>query len=100
MSHNQSEYIQHLEAEVKLCKVCSHANVSSFFFAFVLSNFAISASAWRQDELQGMKQRVNVVVVENEKLQAELRSKAAEESLRDYTLQNSTVIQGFVLPQI
>lgn len=47
-----------------------------------------------------MKQRVNVVVVENEKLQAELRSKAAEESLRDYTLKNSTVIQGFVLPQI
>lgn len=47
-----------------------------------------------------MKQRINVVVVENEKLQAELRSKAAEESLRDYTLKNSMVTQGFVLPQI
>lgn len=31
MSHNQSEYIQHLEAEVKLCKVYSHANVGGLF---------------------------------------------------------------------
>lgn len=26
MIHNQSEYIQHLEAEVKFCKVYSHTN--------------------------------------------------------------------------
>ncbi|KAF3841869.1 hypothetical protein F7725_023820 [Dissostichus mawsoni] len=61
MIHNQSEYIQHLEAEVKLCK----------------------------DELQGMKQRIRVVVVENEKLQSDLKSRAADESLKDYTMRNS-----------
>ncbi|GLD63959.1 serologically defined colon cancer antigen 8 homolog [Lates japonicus] len=61
--HNQSEYIQHLEAEVKLCK----------------------------EELQGMKQRIRVVVVENEKLHLELKSKAVDESLKDYTIHNSTV---------
>ncbi|XP_070696606.1 serologically defined colon cancer antigen 8 homolog [Pempheris klunzingeri] len=48
MIHNQSEYIQHLEAEVKFCK----------------------------EELEGMKQRIRVVVVENEKLQSDFRSKA------------------------
>ncbi|XP_035519379.1 serologically defined colon cancer antigen 8 homolog [Morone saxatilis] len=63
MIHNQSEYIQHLEAEVKFCK----------------------------EELQGMKQRIRVVVVENEKLQSDLKSKAVNESLKDYTFQNSTV---------
>ncbi|XP_074501687.1 serologically defined colon cancer antigen 8 homolog [Sebastes fasciatus] len=63
MIHNQSEYIQHLEAEVKLCK----------------------------EELQGMKQRIRVVVVENEKLQSDLKSKAVDESLKDYTIRNSTV---------
>ncbi|KAK1905778.1 Serologically defined colon cancer antigen 8 like [Dissostichus eleginoides] len=63
MIHNQSEYIQHLEAEVKLCK----------------------------DELQGMKQRIRVVVVENEKLQSDLKSRAADESLKDYTMRNSMV---------
>ncbi|KAF3708062.1 Serologically defined colon cancer antigen 8 -like protein [Channa argus] len=55
--HNQSEYIQHLEAE---------------------------------EELQGLKQRVRVVVAENEKLQYELKSKAVDESLKDYTIHNST----------
>ncbi|CAK6967089.1 serologically defined colon cancer antigen 8 homolog [Scomber scombrus] len=60
MIHNQSEYIQHLEAEVKFCK----------------------------EELQGMKQRVRVVVVENERLHSELKSRV-DESLKDYTLQNS-----------
>uniref|UniRef100_A0A673BU51 Serologically defined colon cancer antigen 8 n=1 Tax=Sphaeramia orbicularis TaxID=375764 RepID=A0A673BU51_9TELE len=54
MVHNQSEYIQHLEAEVKFCK----------------------------EELQGMKQRVRVVVVENEKLSSELKSRAADDSLK------------------
>ncbi|XP_024916303.1 serologically defined colon cancer antigen 8 homolog isoform X4 [Cynoglossus semilaevis] len=63
MIHNQSEYIQHLEAEVKLCK----------------------------EELQEMKQRVRVVVVQNETLQSELQSKYVDESLNDYTIQNSTV---------
>ncbi|XP_039640300.1 serologically defined colon cancer antigen 8 homolog isoform X2 [Perca fluviatilis] len=63
MIHNQSEYIQHLEAEVKLCK----------------------------EELQGMKQRIRVVVVENEKLHSDLKSKAVDESLKDYTFRNSTV---------
>ncbi|XP_023250219.1 serologically defined colon cancer antigen 8 isoform X1 [Seriola lalandi dorsalis] len=63
MIHNQSEYIQHLEAEVNLCK----------------------------EELQGMKQRIRVVVVENEKLQSELKSKAVDESLKEYTIRNSMV---------
>ncbi|KAI4812286.1 hypothetical protein KUCAC02_023686 [Chaenocephalus aceratus] len=63
MIHNQSEYIQHLEAEVKLCK----------------------------EELQGMKQRIRVVVVDNEKLQSDLKSRAADESLKDYTMRNSMV---------
>ncbi|XP_078128679.1 serologically defined colon cancer antigen 8 homolog isoform X7 [Sander vitreus] len=63
MIHNQSEYIQHLEAEVKLCK----------------------------EELQGMKQRIRVVVVENEKLHSDLKSKPVDESLKDYTFRNSTV---------
>ncbi|XP_043112013.1 serologically defined colon cancer antigen 8 homolog isoform X2 [Puntigrus tetrazona] len=58
--HNQSEYIQHLEAEVKFCK----------------------------DELLGMKQRVRVVIVENEKLHEELKAKAVEETLKEYTFLN------------
>ncbi|KAM3605802.1 uncharacterized protein V6R79_005033 [Siganus canaliculatus] len=61
MIHNQSEYIKHLEAEVKFCK----------------------------EELQGMKQRVRVVVLENEKLQSNLKTKTLDESLKDYTLKNS-----------
>ncbi|XP_044071392.1 serologically defined colon cancer antigen 8 homolog isoform X2 [Siniperca chuatsi] len=63
MIHNQPEYIQHLEAEVKFCK----------------------------EELQGMKQRIRVVVVENEKLHSDLKSKAVDESLKDYTIRNSMV---------
>uniref|UniRef100_A0A3Q3PZQ3 Serologically defined colon cancer antigen 8 n=1 Tax=Monopterus albus TaxID=43700 RepID=A0A3Q3PZQ3_MONAL len=62
MIHNQSEYIQHLEAEVKFCK----------------------------EELQEMKQRVRVVVVENEKLHSELKSKTVDQSLKDYTIRTST----------
>ncbi|KTG07415.1 hypothetical protein cypCar_00018543, partial [Cyprinus carpio] len=61
--HNQSEYIQHLEAEVKFCK----------------------------DELLGMKQRVRVVIVENEKLHEELKAKAVEETLKEYTFVDSTL---------
>uniref|UniRef100_A0AAV2JK19 Serologically defined colon cancer antigen 8 n=1 Tax=Knipowitschia caucasica TaxID=637954 RepID=A0AAV2JK19_KNICA len=61
MIHNQADYIQHLEAEVKFCK----------------------------EELQGMKQRVMVVVLENEKLQSELKSSAVVESLKDFTFQTA-----------
>ncbi|XP_030628235.1 serologically defined colon cancer antigen 8 homolog [Chanos chanos] len=60
---NQSEYIKHLEAEVKFCK----------------------------DELLGMKQRVRVVVVENERLHEELKSKVVEDTLRDYTILDNTL---------
>ncbi|XP_069549047.1 serologically defined colon cancer antigen 8 homolog isoform X1 [Brachyistius frenatus] len=63
MIHNQSEYIQHLEAEVKFCK----------------------------EELQGVKHRIRVVVVENERLQSELKSKSVDEILKDYTIRNSMV---------
>ncbi|XP_051506945.1 serologically defined colon cancer antigen 8 homolog isoform X1 [Myxocyprinus asiaticus] len=61
--HNQSEYIQHLEAEVKFCK----------------------------EELLGLKQRVRVVVVENEKLHQELKAKTLEDTLKEYTLVDSTL---------
>uniref|UniRef100_A0A3P9NSF5 SHH signaling and ciliogenesis regulator sdccag8 n=1 Tax=Poecilia reticulata TaxID=8081 RepID=A0A3P9NSF5_POERE len=61
MNYDQSEYIQHLEAEVKFCK----------------------------EELQGLKQRIRVVVVENEKLQSELKSRIVDQSLKDYPIHNS-----------
>ncbi|XP_010887058.2 serologically defined colon cancer antigen 8 homolog isoform X2 [Esox lucius] len=61
--HNQTEYIQHLEAEVKFCK----------------------------EELLGMKQRIRVVVVENEKLHGEIKSKMGHDTLKDYTLLNDSV---------
>ncbi|CAL8254407.1 unnamed protein product [Lota lota] len=57
--YNQSEYIQHLEAEVKFCK----------------------------EEVQGIKQRVRVVVVENEKLQSSLNK----------TLMDKTPLESKVL---
>ncbi|XP_034407302.1 serologically defined colon cancer antigen 8 homolog isoform X2 [Cyclopterus lumpus] len=63
MIHNQSDYIQHLEAEVKLCK----------------------------EELHEMKQRIRVVVVENERFHSDLKSKAVDESLKEYTIHNSMV---------
>ncbi|XP_033956362.1 serologically defined colon cancer antigen 8 homolog isoform X2 [Pseudochaenichthys georgianus] len=44
-----------------------------------------------KEELQGMKQRIRVVVVDNEKLQSDLKSRAADESLKDYTMRNSMV---------
>eukprot|EP00072_Mus_musculus_P058224 XP_011237184.1 PREDICTED: serologically defined colon cancer antigen 8 homolog isoform X4 [Mus musculus] len=55
--NDQSQYIHHLEAEVKFCK----------------------------DELSGMKNRVQVVVLENERLQQELKSQRPEETLREQT---------------
>lgn len=61
--NNQSEYIQHLEAEVKFCK----------------------------EELLEMKQRVRVVIVENEKLHHELKAKTIEDTLKEYTFVNSTL---------
>lgn len=56
--NDQSQYIHHLEAEVKFCK----------------------------DELSSMKNRVQVVVLENERLQQELKSQRQEENLREQTL--------------
>ncbi|XP_069035941.1 serologically defined colon cancer antigen 8 homolog isoform X1 [Lepisosteus oculatus] len=60
--HNQSEYIQHLEAEVRFCK----------------------------EELLSLKQRIRVVVVENEKLLGELKSRTVEDTLKDYTILDAT----------
>uniref|UniRef100_A0A674IV40 Serologically defined colon cancer antigen 8 n=1 Tax=Terrapene triunguis TaxID=2587831 RepID=A0A674IV40_9SAUR len=56
--NDQSQYIHHLEAEVKFCK----------------------------EELSGMKDRIQVVVLENEKLHEELKSLAVEQTLREQTL--------------
>lgn len=39
-----------------------------------------------------MKQRIRVVIVENEKLQEELKAKMMEDTLKEYTLLNETVI--------
>uniref|UniRef100_A0A452INK2 Serologically defined colon cancer antigen 8 n=1 Tax=Gopherus agassizii TaxID=38772 RepID=A0A452INK2_9SAUR len=56
--NDQSQYIHHLEAEVKFCK----------------------------EELSGMKDRIQVVVLENEKLNEELKSLTVEQTLREQTL--------------
>ncbi|XP_039386435.1 serologically defined colon cancer antigen 8 isoform X2 [Mauremys reevesii] len=56
--NDQSQYIHHLEAEVKFCK----------------------------EELFGMKDRIRVVVLENEKLHEELKSLTVEQTLREQTL--------------
>uniref|UniRef100_A0A673TB11 Serologically defined colon cancer antigen 8 n=1 Tax=Suricata suricatta TaxID=37032 RepID=A0A673TB11_SURSU len=71
--NDQSQYIHHLEAEVKFCK----------------------------EELSGMKNRVQVVVLENERLQQELKSQRQEEAMREQTLldasenmQNSWITTG------
>uniref|UniRef100_A0A8C2WS09 SHH signaling and ciliogenesis regulator sdccag8 n=1 Tax=Cyclopterus lumpus TaxID=8103 RepID=A0A8C2WS09_CYCLU len=71
MIHNQSDYIQHLEAEVKLCK----------------------------EELHEMKQRIRVVVVENERFHSDLKSKAVDESLKEYTIHNSMVMSVYSISQ-
>ncbi|XP_061043368.1 serologically defined colon cancer antigen 8 isoform X5 [Eubalaena glacialis] len=70
---DQSQYIHHLEAEVKFCK----------------------------EELSGMKNRVQVIVLENESLQQELKSQRQEEAMREQTLldasgniQNSWITTG------
>lgn len=71
--NDQSQYIHHLEAEVKFCK----------------------------EELSGMKNRVQVVVLENERLQRELTSQRQEEAMREQILldasgnmQNSWITAG------
>uniref|UniRef100_A0A8C6AAH6 SHH signaling and ciliosis regulator SDCCAG8 n=1 Tax=Marmota marmota marmota TaxID=9994 RepID=A0A8C6AAH6_MARMA len=74
--NDQSQYIHHLEAEVKFCK----------------------------EELSGMKNKVQVVELENERLQQErlqLKSQRQEETMREQTLldasgnmQNSWVTTG------
>ncbi|XP_062428115.1 serologically defined colon cancer antigen 8 isoform X3 [Rhea pennata] len=71
--NDQSQYINHLEAEVKFCK----------------------------EELSGMKDRIRVVVLENEELQQKLKFLAAERTLREQTLldasantQNSWPVDG------
>ncbi|XP_061545677.1 serologically defined colon cancer antigen 8 homolog isoform X1 [Phycodurus eques] len=56
VTHNPPDYIQHLEAEVRFCK----------------------------EEQQGLKQRIRVVVVENEKLRTELQAKHADVSPKDH----------------
>ncbi|NWS60167.1 SDCG8 protein, partial [Chunga burmeisteri] len=56
--NDQSQYINHLEAEVKFCK----------------------------EELSGMRDRVQVVVLENEELHQKLKFLAAEHMLREQTL--------------
>ncbi|XP_077024590.1 serologically defined colon cancer antigen 8 isoform X2 [Tamandua tetradactyla] len=56
--NDQSQYIHHLEAEVKFCK----------------------------EELSGMKNRVQVVVLENDRLQQELNSQRGEKTMREQTL--------------
>ncbi|NXU94299.1 SDCG8 protein, partial [Xiphorhynchus elegans] len=56
--HDQSQYINHLEAEVKFCK----------------------------EELSGMKDQVQAVVLENEELHQKLKYLTAEYTLREQTL--------------
>ncbi|XP_049592974.1 serologically defined colon cancer antigen 8 homolog isoform X2 [Syngnathus scovelli] len=63
VTHNPPDYIQHLEAEVQLCK----------------------------EEQQGLKQRIRVVVVENEKLRAELKATHADASPKDHHTVNETI---------
>uniref|UniRef100_A0A8B9ZA40 Serologically defined colon cancer antigen 8 n=1 Tax=Anas platyrhynchos TaxID=8839 RepID=A0A8B9ZA40_ANAPL len=61
--NDQSQYINHLEAEVKFCK----------------------------EELYGMRERVREVVLENEDLHQKLKFLAAEHTLREQTLLDASV---------
>ncbi|XP_019715869.1 serologically defined colon cancer antigen 8 homolog isoform X1 [Hippocampus comes] len=64
VTQNPPDYIQHLEAEVRFCK----------------------------EEQQELKRRIRVVVVENEKLRAELKTKHVDVSPKDnHILSNRTV---------
>lgn len=44
-----------------------------------------------QEELSGMKNRVQVVVLENERLQQELKSQRQEEAMREQILLDASV---------
>uniref|UniRef100_A0A8C3XN89 Serologically defined colon cancer antigen 8 n=1 Tax=Chelydra serpentina TaxID=8475 RepID=A0A8C3XN89_CHESE len=70
--NDQSQYIHHLEAEVKFCK----------------------------EELSGMKDRIRVVVLENEKLHEELKSLTVEQTLREQTLLDASVSLIFFLLRV
>ncbi|XP_043861312.1 LOW QUALITY PROTEIN: serologically defined colon cancer antigen 8 [Dromiciops gliroides] len=59
--NDQSQYIHHLEAEVKFCK----------------------------EELSGMKDRIHVIVLENAKLQEELKSRSAEQKIGQIFMDSS-----------
>lgn len=61
---------------------------------FVYLLFVTARWCCWQEELLGMKQRIRVVVVENEKLHGEIKSKLVEDTLKDYTLLDGTVM-GF-----
>uniref|UniRef100_A0A672VCS3 SDCG8 protein n=1 Tax=Strigops habroptila TaxID=2489341 RepID=A0A672VCS3_STRHB len=61
--NDQSQYINHLEAEVKFCK----------------------------EELSGMKNQVQVVVLENEELHQKLKFLTVERKLREQTLLDASV---------
>uniref|UniRef100_Q86SQ7-4 Isoform 4 of Serologically defined colon cancer antigen 8 n=1 Tax=Homo sapiens TaxID=9606 RepID=Q86SQ7-4 len=63
--NDQSQYIHHLEAEVKFCK----------------------------EELSGMKNKIQVVVLENEGLQQQLKSQRQEETLREQTLLDASKLK-------
>ncbi|CAL8298258.1 unnamed protein product [Merluccius merluccius] len=69
--YNQSEYIQHLEAEVKFCK----------------------------EEVQGIKQKVWVVVGENEKLQSSLNKTLMDNAALESTLHESPEVKGHAGPR-
>ncbi|XP_062066696.1 serologically defined colon cancer antigen 8 isoform X6 [Lepus europaeus] len=61
--NDQSQYIHHLEAEVKFCK----------------------------EELSGMKNKIQVVVLENERLLQEMQSQRQEETMREQTFLDESV---------
>ena len=62
-----------------------------FFKKKLLCVFVI-CFCFSQEELSGMKNRVQVVVLENERLQQELKSqKEEEETMREQTLLDASV---------
>uniref|UniRef100_A0A8D0BMC6 Serologically defined colon cancer antigen 8 n=1 Tax=Salvator merianae TaxID=96440 RepID=A0A8D0BMC6_SALMN len=62
--NNQSQYINHLEAEVKFCK----------------------------EEVSELKNRIHVVVLENEKLHNDLKMLSMEHTLREQTLLDASAV--------
>lgn len=88
----RSNSARYIHRQIFVC--VSHVLISLLLFC-EFRYFSFCLCAWLQEELQGMKQRIRVVVVENEKLQSGLKSKAVDESLKDYTIQNATVMCVF-----